>query len=65
MIIVFDNAAEANTNDTPRSLASYVQTGNPDRASRVAEKLRVGSARINGAGINYGSPFDGYKQFGK
>jgi aldehyde dehydrogenase (NAD+) len=41
-----------------------MQTGSADRAARVASKLRAGSVHINGAGINYGTPFGGYKQSG-
>lgn len=66
VIIAFDSEdqAIAIANDTAYGLASYVQTGSPERASRVAAKLRAGSVHINGAGINYGSPFGGYKQSG-
>jgi len=66
VIIPFEDEAEAIAiaNDTPYGLASYLQTGNSDRAVRVASKLRAGSVRINGAGMNYGSPFGGYKQSG-
>lgn len=66
VIIPFEDEAEAIViaNDTPFGLASYLQTGNSDRAARVAAKLRAGSVHINGAGINYGSPFGGYKQSG-
>jgi aldehyde dehydrogenase (NAD+) len=66
VIIPFEDEAEAIAiaNDTPYGLASYLQTGNSDRAARVASKLRAGSVHINGAGINYGSPFGGYKQSG-
>jgi aldehyde dehydrogenase (NAD+) len=66
VIIPFKDEAEAIAiaNDTPYGLASYLQTGNSDRAVRVASKLRAGSVHINGAGMNYGSPFGGYKQSG-
>jgi len=66
VIIPFKNEAEAIAiaNDTPYGLASYIQTGSSDRAARVASKLRTGSVHINGAGINYGTPFGGYKQSG-
>ena len=56
--------AVAIANDTPYGLAAYLQTGNPERARRVAAKLRTGSVHINGGGINYGTPFGGYKQSG-
>jgi aldehyde dehydrogenase (NAD+) len=66
VIIPFDDEAEAISiaNDTPYGLAAYLQTGNPDRAARVAARLRAGAVHINGAGIEYGSPFGGYKQSG-
>ena len=66
VIIPFQNEEEAIeiANDTPYGLASYLQTGNPERAERVAAKLRAGSVHINGGSHNYGSPFGGYKQSG-
>ena len=36
----------------------------PERALRVATRLRAGAIHINGGGFNYGSPFGGYKQSG-
>jgi aldehyde dehydrogenase (NAD+) len=51
-------------NDTSYGLAAYVQTGNPERAERVAARLRAGMVHINGAPHRYGSPFGGYKQSG-
>jgi len=66
VIIPFDDEVEAIkiANDTPYGLAAYLQTGNPERAARVAARLRAGAVHINGAGIEYGSPFGGYKQSG-
>jgi aldehyde dehydrogenase (NAD+) len=65
-IIPFDTEAEAIeiANDTPYGLAAYIQTGNSQRAERVATQLRAGTVHINGASSNYGSPFGGYKQSG-
>ena len=62
----FENEAEAIkiANDTPYGLAAYLQTGDPQRAERVAARLRAGAVHINGGGFNYGSPFGGYKQSG-
>jgi aldehyde dehydrogenase (NAD+) len=66
VIIPFEDEAEgiAIANDTPYGLAAYLQTGNPERAERVASQLRAGAVHINGGGFNYGSPFGGYKQSG-
>jgi aldehyde dehydrogenase (NAD+) len=66
VVIPFENEAEAIkiANDTPYGLAAYLQTGDPQRAERVAARLRAGAVHINGGGFNYGSPFGGYKQSG-
>ncbi|MGB1036849.1 MAG: aldehyde dehydrogenase family protein, partial [Candidatus Puniceispirillales bacterium] len=66
VIIPFEDEADAISiaNDTPYGLAAYLQTGNPERAERVASQLRAGAVHINGGGFNYGSPFGGYKQSG-
>ena len=66
VIIPFEDEKEAIeiANDTPYGLASYLQTGDTERAERVASKLRAGSVHINGGSLNYGSPFGGYKQSG-
>jgi len=66
VIIPFDDEADAIkiANDTPYGLAAYVQTGNAERAERVAARLRAGAIHINGGSFNYGSPFGGYKQSG-
>ncbi|MBD9624713.1 aldehyde dehydrogenase family protein [Ensifer sp. ENS06] len=65
-IIPFDTEEEAIAiaNDTNYGLAAYVQTGNPERAERVAGRLRAGMVHINGGPHRYGSPFGGYKQSG-
>ncbi|MCF6431437.1 aldehyde dehydrogenase family protein [Leisingera sp. MMG026] len=66
VIIPFEDEEDAIriANDTPYGLAAYLQTGNPERAERVAARLRAGAVHINGGGFNYGSPFGGYKQSG-
>ncbi|MDX3924173.1 MAG: aldehyde dehydrogenase family protein [Shinella sp.] len=65
-IIPFETEEEAITiaNDTSYGLAAYVQTGNADRAERVAARLRAGMVHINGGPHRYGSPFGGFKQSG-
>ena len=66
VIIPFEDESDAISiaNDTPYGLAAYLQTGDSDRAQRVASKLRAGAVHINGGGFEYGSPFGGYKQSG-
>ena len=66
VIIPFEDESDAISiaNDTPYGLAAYLQTGDSDRAERVASKLRAGAVHINGGGFEYGSPFGGYKQSG-
>ena len=66
VMIPFADEAEAIkiANDTPYGLAGYVQSGDLDRARRVARQVRAGSVHINGAGQDYCSPFGGYKQSG-
>ena len=66
VMIPFADEAEAIAiaNDTPFGLAGYVQSGDLDRARRVAGQVRAGSVHINGAGQDYCSPFGGYKQSG-
>jgi len=51
-------------NDTPYGLAAYIETGDSDRAERVAAELRAGQVYINGTECGYGSPFGGYKSSG-
>ena len=66
VIIPFEDEADGISiaNDTPYGLAAFLQTGNKERAERVASKLQAGAVHINGGGIEYGTPFGGYKQSG-
>jgi aldehyde dehydrogenase (NAD+) len=66
VVIPFDTEEEAIAiaNDSPYGLAAYLQTGSPERARRVARRLRAGAVHINGGCYEYGSPFGGYKQSG-
>ena len=66
VIIPFDTEEDAIeiANDTNYGLAAYIQSGDLDRAERVAGRLRAGMVHINGAPHRYGSPFGGYKQSG-
>lgn len=56
--------AIAIANDTDYGLAGYIASSNPERARRVAARLRVGSVRINGAMLDITVPFGGYKRSG-
>ncbi len=51
-------------NDTIFGLAGGVWSGDPERAKRVARRLRTGQVEINGGGFNLMAPFGGYKQSG-
>lgn len=51
-------------NDTVYGLAGGVWSSDPDRAKRVALRLRTGQVDINGGKFNPLAPFGGYKQSG-
>lgn len=51
-------------NDTPYGLAGYVQSGDVQRARKVASRIRAGNIHINGASGGYNVPFGGFKQSG-
>jgi aldehyde dehydrogenase (NAD+) len=65
-ILPYQDEAEAIriANDTPYGLAAYIWTKDPARAARVARQLKAGNVHLNGANIDLGSPFGGYKQSG-
>lgn len=65
-ILPADDEAEAIriANDTEYGLAAFVQTGDPERAERVAARLRAGAVHVNGGGMGWGTPFGGYKASG-
>lgn len=66
VMIPFKDEADAIkiANDTPYGLAGYIQSGDLERARRVARKIRAGSVYLNGHGQDYCSPFGGFKQSG-
>ncbi len=51
-------------NDTVYGLSGAVNSGDPERAKRVARQLRTGMVLINGASLDFTMPFGGYKQSG-
>jgi aldehyde dehydrogenase (NAD+) len=65
-IMPFDTEDEAIAiaNDTAYGLTNYVQTQDPERARRVARRLRSGMVEMNGQSRGAGAPFGGYGQSG-
>jgi aldehyde dehydrogenase (NAD+) len=51
-------------NDTPYGLSGYVMSANIERARRIAKEIRSGNVHINGAPLDFGASFGGYKQSG-
>lgn len=62
----FDGEAEAIrlANASVYGLAAYIQTGDPQRADRVAKRLKAGMIQINGVSRAPGAPFGGRKNSG-
>ncbi len=58
-----DEAVEI-ANDTIYGLAGGVWSGDPERAKRVAKRIRAGQVEVNGGAFNVMAPFGGYKQSG-
>jgi betaine-aldehyde dehydrogenase len=65
-IIPYDTEddAVAIANDSIYGLAGAVWSADPERAKRVARRIRAGQVYINGASFNMLAPFGGYKQSG-
>jgi aldehyde dehydrogenase (NAD+) len=65
-ILPYDSEEEAVeiANDTIYGLAGGVWSGDPERAMRVARKMRTGQVDVNGGRYNPLAPFGGYKQSG-
>jgi acyl-CoA reductase-like NAD-dependent aldehyde dehydrogenase len=65
-IIPYDSEDEAVAiaNDSMYGLAGGVWSGDPERAERVARRIRTGQVEINGAAFNPLAPFGGFKQSG-
>ncbi|MGP4101336.1 aldehyde dehydrogenase family protein [Nonomuraea sp. KM90] len=66
VILPYDGEDEAVriANGTPYGLAAGVRAADPERALRVARRLRAGQVRINDGAHNGLAPFGGYKQSG-
>jgi aldehyde dehydrogenase (NAD+) len=65
-IIPYENEEDAIriANDTPYGLSGFVTSANRERATRVAKRIRSGNVHINGARVDFGGSFGGYKQSG-
>jgi aldehyde dehydrogenase (NAD+) len=65
-ILPYDSEDEAVriANDTIYGLAGGVWSADPERALRVARKMRTGQVDVNGGRYNPLAPFGGYKQSG-
>jgi len=65
-IMPYDSEDEAVriANGTIYGLAGGVWSGDPERAMRVARRLRAGQIEVNGGAFNARAPFGGYKQSG-
>ena len=65
-VIPYDSEDEAVeiANGTPYGLSAGVWSRDPDRAERVAKRLRTGQVKINGGRSNPIAPFGGYNQSG-
>ncbi len=51
-------------NDTPYGLSAYLWTGNLNTAHSMIKRIKSGSVKVNGAGMEFTLPFGGYKQSG-
>ena len=51
-------------NDSLYGLAGYIQSGNVERAQKVARQIRAGQIKINHPAWDTFAPFGGYKQSG-
>jgi len=51
-------------NDSPYGLASFVTSNDIESARRLAKRIRAGNVHINGARVDFGGSFGGYKQSG-
>jgi aldehyde dehydrogenase (NAD+) len=65
-IIPYDDEEDAVriANDSIYGLAGGVWSSDPERAKRVARRMRTGQVEINGGRYNLLAPFGGYKQSG-
>ena len=58
-----DEDAVRIANDSSYGLSGYI-SGDPERASSMARRIRTGQVHLNGAPVDLTAPFGGYKQSG-
>jgi acyl-CoA reductase-like NAD-dependent aldehyde dehydrogenase len=65
-VLTYDTEEEAIriANDTIYGLSGGVWSGDPERALRVARRMRTGQVDVNGGKYNTMAPFGGYKMSG-
>ncbi|MEH6389307.1 MAG: aldehyde dehydrogenase family protein [Pseudomonas profundi] len=65
-IIGYEDEEEAVriANDTSYGLSGYISAGDPERARRIARRIRTGMVHLNGAPLDNKAPFGGYKESG-
>jgi aldehyde dehydrogenase (NAD+) len=65
VVIPYDTLDEAVkiANDTPYGLGAYI-AGDPNVAKTIVGRIRAGSVFVNAGGLDFNSPFGGYKQSG-
>jgi aldehyde dehydrogenase (NAD+) len=51
-------------NDTPYGLSGYITSKDIEHARRIAKRIRSGNVHINGARLDFGGCFGGFKQSG-
>jgi aldehyde dehydrogenase (NAD+) len=59
-----EEQAIAIANDSIYGLSGFVYGGTVEHARKVATRLRTGMVHLNGASVDPGAPFGGYKQSG-
>jgi aldehyde dehydrogenase (NAD+) len=59
-----DDEAVAVANASDYGLDGYVWSGDAERASALARRLRTGHVSVNGAPTNYEAPFGGFRRSG-
>ncbi|MBV9933712.1 MAG: aldehyde dehydrogenase family protein, partial [Actinobacteria bacterium] len=65
-VIPYDTPEDAVriANDSHYGLSGTVWTSDVDAGLEIAKQVRTGTYTINGFGLEFGSPFGGYKQSG-